>query len=73
MKIKDLVKNKRKELKESQEEFGKRFGVSHAAVSDLETGKTKRIDEDMLNFVFNEEKGIKVILTGENLHKEFLI
>lgn len=25
----------------SQREFGKRLGISHAAVSDLETGKTK--------------------------------
>ncbi len=30
---------KRKELKESQGEFGKRFGVSHAAVSEWEAGK----------------------------------
>ena len=36
-----LIKGKRIWLKESQTEFGKRFGVSHAAVSDWESGKTE--------------------------------
>lgn len=59
MKIKDLVKNKRLELKESQSEFAKRFDVSHAAISDMERGKTKSIEEAMLEFVLNkcEHKG----------------
>lgn len=52
MKISDLVKSKRKLLGESQSDFGKRFGVSHAAISDMESGKTKSIDEEMLNFLF---------------------
>lgn len=51
MKIAELIKNKRAELNESQEEFGKRFNLSHAAISDLERGKTKSIEEDMLNFI----------------------
>lgn len=51
MKIADLIKDKRKLLGESQEQFAKRFGLSHAAISDIENGKTKSIDEEMLNFV----------------------
>lgn len=34
----ELIYKKRKELKESQAEFGKRFDVSQAAVSDWERG-----------------------------------
>lgn len=34
----ELIKQKRLELGESQTEFGKRFGVSHASVSDWERG-----------------------------------
>ena len=52
MKIKELIKNKRIELKESQEDFGKRFGLSHAAISDLERGVTLSITEHMMNFLF---------------------
>jgi transcriptional regulator with XRE-family HTH domain len=54
MKIKDLVKSKRLLLKETQADFGKRFNLSHAAISDLESGKTKSIQEDMLNFVLEK-------------------
>lgn len=35
------ILQKRTELKESQTEFGKRFNVSHVAVSDWETGKSE--------------------------------
>jgi transcriptional regulator with XRE-family HTH domain len=34
----ELIKQKRKQLGESQTEFGKRFNVSHAAVSQWESG-----------------------------------
>jgi len=54
MKIRDLVKNKRKQLGESQREFGKRFNLSHAAISDMERGVTTSIDDEMLNFVMDK-------------------
>lgn len=41
MNIPVLIKNKRSELKETQAEFGRRFGVSNAAVSDWESGKSE--------------------------------
>ena len=53
IKISELIIKKRNFLNESQSKFGKRFGLSHAAISDLENGKTKSIEEDMLNFVIN--------------------
>ncbi len=37
----DLIKLTRLQLGESQSEFGKRFDVSHAAVSDWESGKSQ--------------------------------
>lgn len=37
----EMIKAKRLQLKESQEIFSKRFGVSHAAVSDYEHGKSE--------------------------------
>jgi DNA-binding XRE family transcriptional regulator len=37
----ELIIGTRKLLKESQEEFGKRFDLSHASVSDWESGKTE--------------------------------
>ena len=57
MKIKDLVKNKRLELRETQLQFAQRFNFcSHAAISDLERGVVKKISEDMLNFVLGENE-----------------
>lgn len=53
--ISQLVKNKRKELKETQAQFGKRFNLSHAAISDIESGKTEHIGEKMLLFVLGKE------------------
>lgn len=53
MKMIDLIKAKRIELKESQEEFGKRFGLSHAAISDLERGVTKGYSQEMIDLVFS--------------------
>lgn len=41
MKINKYIKAKRKQLGETQAQFGKRFGVSHAAVSDWEAGKSE--------------------------------
>lgn len=37
----ELIKRKRLEFGETQSDFGKRFGVSHAAVSDWESGKSE--------------------------------
>ena len=51
MKISEWVKNKRLSLGQNQKEFGFRFGLSHAAISDMERGKVKHISEDMLNFI----------------------
>jgi len=41
MTIPERIKKKRQDLKESQTVFGRRFGKSHAAVSDWEVGKTE--------------------------------
>lgn len=54
MKISEWVKNKRLSTKRSQKEFGMIFGLSHAAISDIETGKVKHISEAMLNFLLEE-------------------
>lgn len=51
--MKDLIKAKRLALKESQGEFGKRFGVSHAAISELERGITKGYTQEMIDLVFS--------------------
>ncbi len=54
--IKDLIKQKRLGLKESQTEFGKRFGVSHASISDIERGKTSHIPIGIVEFIVNPYK-----------------
>lgn len=41
MTIPQLIKRKRLELKENQTDFGKRFGVTHASVSEWESGKSE--------------------------------
>jgi transcriptional regulator with XRE-family HTH domain len=41
MTIPEHIKAKRKQLGETQAVFGKRFGRSHAAVSDWEAGKAE--------------------------------
>lgn len=41
MNIPALIKAKRLSLSESQSKFGKRFGVTHAAVSDWEADKSE--------------------------------
>jgi DNA-binding XRE family transcriptional regulator len=38
------IKAKRQKLKETQAQFGKRFGKSHAAVSEWESGKAEAPD-----------------------------
>jgi len=43
MNVGELTKEKRLELGENQEKFGKRFGVSHASISDIERGVTTHI------------------------------
>ncbi len=40
---------------ESQKEFGKRFGVSHVAVSDWESGKSdapNRVIEELMSYMY---------------------
>jgi transcriptional regulator with XRE-family HTH domain len=39
--IPQQIKEKRKQLGETQASFGKRFGKSHAAVSEWESGKAE--------------------------------
>ena len=41
--IPQQIKEKRKELGETQAQFGKRFGKSHAAVSEWESGKAEAL------------------------------
>jgi transcriptional regulator with XRE-family HTH domain len=53
MNIKELLKAKRLELHESQAEFGKRFGVSHAAISDIERGVTTSYTQAMIDLVLS--------------------
>lgn len=53
MKFEELIKNKRIKLKETQEEFGKRFNVSHASVSDWESGKSAA-PYKVLYFILND-------------------
>lgn len=52
MNIFEIIKVKRLALKESQSEFGKRFGISHAAISDLERGKTTHIPVKLIELIF---------------------
>lgn len=48
--LQHLIKNKRDKLKESQGVFGQRFGKSHAAVSDWESGKSSP-PSDVVEFI----------------------
>ncbi len=52
MDVGEIIRLKRKELKESQGRFGKRFGISHAAVSDLERGVTTHIPSKLFELLF---------------------
>jgi transcriptional regulator with XRE-family HTH domain len=49
--IPQQIKEKRKQLGETQAVFGKRFGKSHAAVSEWESGKAEAPSE-VLEFCF---------------------
>lgn len=49
----EMIKAKRKNLKETQEEFGKRFEVSHASVSDWEANKTEA-PYKVINFILQD-------------------
>ncbi len=49
----EIIKNKRLELHESQKEFGKRFGITHAAISDIERDVRKAYPTAMIEFVLN--------------------
>lgn len=53
MNIPLLIKTKRKLLGESGTDFGKRFGVTHAAVSDWEAGKSEA-SYKVIEFVLQE-------------------
>lgn len=56
MTIGEQIKKTRTELKEDQSTFGKRFGVSHASISDMERGKSQYFHRGILNFIFNLEQ-----------------
>lgn len=51
----EAIKEKRKELLETQTEFGRRFGVSHASVSDWERGVSEAPYE-VINFCIVADK-----------------
>lgn len=51
MKVNQLLKNRRIELGETQEKFGKRLGISHAAVSMIENGQTNHYTQEMIDLV----------------------
>ena len=55
MDVGEFIKERRIENKQSQLEFGKMFGISHAAVSDIERGITTHIPISMINFLFDFE------------------
>lgn len=52
MNVGEIIRNKRIELGETQKRFGKRFEISHAAVSDLERGITKHIPLKLFELLF---------------------
>lgn len=60
MNIPKLIKDKRLELKETQRQFGRRFSVTHAAVSDWESGKSEApyqvIEIILENLTFPQKK-----------------
>lgn len=58
MDIPKLVKQKRLELKESQVEFAKRFGITHANISDIERGKRKSLSFEMIEFIIPNDPTI---------------
>lgn len=53
MDVGKLTREKRIELGENQNKFGKRFGISHAAVSDIERGITKHIPSKLIELLLN--------------------
>lgn len=53
MNVGDLIKQKRLQLKENQSVFGERFNISHAAVSDMERGKTTHIPYKLIELLFS--------------------
>ncbi len=55
MKINELVFEKRKDLDESQVVFGKRFGLSHPAISDIERGVVRSLSFEMIEFIFKDK------------------
>lgn len=54
-----LIINRRKALNESQTEFGKRFNVSHASVSDWESGKSEA-SYKVLEFCFDNQPTVTI-------------
>lgn len=52
MKIPELIREKRLSLNESQSEFAMRFGLSHAAISDIERGVSNHLSFDMIELLF---------------------
>ena len=53
MSFNDLIEECRQSTGLSQEQFGKILGVSHAAVSDLERGRTSRISQKLFHVLLD--------------------
>ncbi len=53
MNIPKIIKLKRRLLNETQTQFGERFGVTHAAVSEWESGKSEA-GYDVIYFVLSD-------------------
>ena len=65
--IPEHIKAKRQQLGETQAVFGKRFGKSHAAVSEWESGKTEA-PYVVIEFCLQIQKSVKCpICKGEGL------
>lgn len=60
MRIPELIKSKRKQLKETQKDFGKRFNVSHVAVGYWESGVVEA-PYKVLYFIFGQTEKPKVV------------
>ena len=55
MKIHELIKKYRLSRGLSQSEYGKELGISHAAISDIERGKTTHIPAKVVEHIMGFE------------------
>jgi len=66
VKLPHLLKQARREAKESQSTFGLRFGRSHAAVSDWESGKSD-IPNKVIEWLLREHSDVRLSGTDINV------